>query len=289
MTGSLRDIANDQAAANTPMPMIGPPMPGSPAIVSPATRTAMTDGSRDGSATKPSRRTPHHGQAGQVRIVRRVVTPRRLLALVAACAACWTGGFVWFLGVTSRPAQSPPYADGIVALTGGAGRVELALRMLANGQASRLLLSGIGGGTELVTLGRLAGVDTSGLTERVTLGRYAASTRGNGVETAAWVEQNRIKSLIVVTAGYHMLRALAELRRAAPDVRLYPLPVDPTAMHPGDDGYRPGLRLKAVEYTKYLLTVSGLSTWLPRREPMPTPALPSGAGAKAGARAGAGR
>ena len=37
-------------------------------------------------------------------------------------------------------------------------------------------------------------------------------------------------SLIVVTAGYHMPRALAELRRALPDVTLYPVPVQPPAM-----------------------------------------------------------
>jgi uncharacterized SAM-binding protein YcdF (DUF218 family) len=186
----------------------------------------------------------------------------------------WTGGFVWFLRVASRPVQPPPFTDGIVALTGGAGRVELALRLLASGQADRLLLSGIGGGTELATLGRLAGVDTAGFTDRVTLGRYAASTRGNGVETAAWAEQNRIKSLIVVTAGYHMPRALAELRQALPDVRLYALPVYPVAVHQGDG---PGLRLEAEEYTKYLLTVSGLSAWLPRREPVPAPIMAAGA------------
>ena len=74
----------------------------------------------------------------------------------------------------------PPHTDGIVALTGGAGRVELALHLLADGQADRLLLSGIGGGTDLATLGRLAGIDTAPLADRITLGRYAASTRGNG-------------------------------------------------------------------------------------------------------------
>ena len=287
MTGTVSGIG-DPAAAKAPAPMAEAPMTGSPVTGSPVIGAAMAGEGRDGPAAKPCRRTPDRGDAHRARITRRVVTPRRVLALVAACAACWTGGFVWFLSVTGRPAQPPPYTDGIVALTGGAGRVELALRLLASGQANRLLLSGIGGGTELVTLGRLAGVDTAGLTERVTLGRYAASTRGNGVETAAWAEQNRIKSLIVVTAGYHMLRALAELRQAVPDVRLYPLPVYPTAVHPGDGEKRPGLRLQAEEYTKYLLTVSGLSAWLPRREPTPAPVLPPGAGAGAGAGDGAG-
>jgi uncharacterized SAM-binding protein YcdF (DUF218 family) len=212
-------------------------------------------------------------------MIRRHFLSRLLLVIVLACAACWTGGFVWFVTVTRRSAElPPPHTDGIVALTGGAGRVELALRMLASGQADRLLLSGIGGGTELTTLGRLAGVDTSRLADRITLGRYAASTRGNGLETAAWAEQNRIGSLIVVTAAYHMPRALAELRQALPDVRLFPLPVFPSPGRTGNVESGPGLRLEAEEYTKYLLTASGLSAWFPRREPVSASGMPAGAG-----------
>ncbi len=63
--------------------------------------------------------------------------------------------------------------------------MELALHLLLTGRGDRLLLSGIGGGSDLVTLGRLAGIDTAPLADRITVGRYAASTRGNGVETAA--------------------------------------------------------------------------------------------------------
>jgi len=196
---------------------------------------------------------------------------RLSVAMAVACTACWVGGFVWFVNVTRRPAEPPPHTDGIVALTGGAGRVELALRLLASGQADRLLLSGIGGGTELATLGRLAGIDTARLAGRITVGRYAASTRGNGIETAAWAEQNRIGSLIVVTAAYHMPRALAELHQALPDIRLFPLPVHQEA----EKG--PGLRLEAAEYTKYLLTVSGLSAWFPHREPVSMAGMPAGA------------
>ncbi|HEY1412025.1 MAG TPA: YdcF family protein, partial [Rhodopila sp.] len=172
----------------------------------------------------------------------------------------------WFVLATHRPTPAPPaHTDGIVALTGGAGRVELALHLLADGRANLLLLSGIGGGTDLATLGRLAGIDTAPLADRITIGRYAASTRGNGIETAAWAEQNRIASLIVVTAAYHMPRALAELHEALPDVRLFPLPVGSGDVQAAEK--RVGLRLEAAEYTKYLLTASGLSAWLPRREP----------------------
>lgn len=207
-----------------------------------------------------------------------------LTAAVLAGAVCWAGGFAWFIDVTRQPGQPPPHADGIVALTGGAGRVELALHLLADDRADRLLVSGIGGGTDLTTLSRLAGIDTARLADRITLGRYAASTRGNGVETAAWAEQNRIGSLIVVTAAFHMPRALAELHQALPGVRLFPLPVFPSQARGGTADRGPGLRLQAEEYTKYLLTASGLSALFPQREPLSATAMQAGAGLQAGAR-----
>ncbi len=200
---------------------------------------------------------------------------RLLAAILLAAALGWGIGFLWFVQVAARHAEpAPPHADGIVALTGGPGRVELALRLLAGGHADRLLLSGIGGGTELTTLGRLAGIDTTALAPRITLGRYAASTRGNAVEAASWAAQNRIETLIVVTAAWHMPRALAELRQTLPDVRLYPMPVQSS---PGADPERgPGMRLEMEEFAKYLLAVSGLSAWLPRREAPAPLHLPSG-------------
>jgi uncharacterized SAM-binding protein YcdF (DUF218 family) len=198
------------------------------------------------------------------------ITPWRLTAVALVALVCWGLGFVWFVQIAIRRTEPlPPHADGIVALTGGAGRVDLALRLLAEGQADMLLLSGIGGGTELATLGRLAGIDTGMLAARVTLGRYAESTRGNAVETASWAAQHRIRSLIVVTAAYHMPRALAELRHALPDVRLFPVPVQPPATSRGSNG--PGLRLEMGEFAKYLLAASGLSAWLPHREAPPAP------------------
>jgi uncharacterized SAM-binding protein YcdF (DUF218 family) len=202
-----------------------------------------------------------------------------LAALAAAMVVAWGAGFLWFVQVAARRAEPPPpHADGIVALTGGAGRVDLALRLLADNHADRLLLSGIGGGTDLATLGRLAGIDTADLAARVTLGRDAASTRGNAAETATWVAQNRIGSLIVVTAGWHMPRAMTELRRAIPEVRLFPQPVQPQAGT--DTDHAPGVKLEMQEFTKYLLAVSGLSAWLPHRE-APNAAPHPGSGSEA--------
>jgi uncharacterized SAM-binding protein YcdF (DUF218 family) len=202
-------------------------------------------------------------------------------------------GFAWFVHAATSPAAPPPRADGIVALTGGADRVETALRLLADGGAGKLLLSGIGGNAELATLAHLAGIDPAPIEARVTIGRNATTTRGNADETAAWARSNAIRSLIVVTAGYHMPRALAEIGRAAPGLTLYPLPVTPHGLR--DAGAAPRLRLMAEEYVKFLAASLDLTALLPphhARPDLPRDERPHDEGAHqdsaraAGARAG---
>ena len=185
-----------------------------------------------------------------------------LLAVIVAFAL----GFAWFIHTVGQSPLAPPHTDGIVAFTGGADRVETALRLLSQGRADKLLLSGIGGGAELTELAHLAGVDPMPLTTRVTIGRGATTTRGNALETAAWAAANDIHSVLVVTASYHMPRAMAELQRVLPDTALYPLPV----LVAGTSG-RPAvpLRLLAEEYVKFLATRAGLSSVLPVRDPQP--------------------
>lgn len=205
---------------------------------------------------------------------------RRLAALAGLAALAWTAGFAWFVAQADHAAPLPARADGIVALTGGAERVETALRLLAEGRAARLLISGVGGAAEFGALAQRARVDAR-LAPLVTLGRAAASTRGNAAEAAEWVETNRAGSLIVVTAGYHMRRALAELSRALPGVVLYPAPVHPINWRGG--GIAANLRLLAGEYTKFLAAEAGLSAYVSRADERsaargPTPNLERGGG-----------
>src|SRR5262249_13933800 len=143
-------------------------------------------------------------------------------------------------------------------------RVETALRLLAANRADRLLLSGIGGGAELGELAHRASVDPVPLASRVTIDRSAATTRGNATDTADWARSNGIRTLLVVTAAYHMPRALTELGRALPDVMLYPMPVTPADRSERSPAT---LRLIAEEYIKFLATATGLSTVLPGRQP----------------------
>jgi uncharacterized SAM-binding protein YcdF (DUF218 family) len=198
---------------------------------------------------------------------RRAITGVLGICLLVILAAGGTG-FAWFVHLAGQAGRWPAHADGIVALTGGAERVETALRLLAEHRADRLLLSGIGGGAALAELADRAGVDPVPLASHVTLGRSATTTRGNAQETAVWARANAIHSLLVVTASYHMPRALAELGRALPDVTLYAVPVR-SAERPGHPAVP--LRLIAEEYVKYIATWVGLTAVIPPREATPLP------------------
>jgi len=185
------------------------------------------------------------------RIVR--AAGRMLLVLGVA----WLAGFGWFWWMTFRPAPTPPHADGIVALTGGADRISAALRLLAAGRAPRLLISGVARGVALGDLPLRDRVDARRLRAHIVLGHRARSTRGNASEAAAWAAATGARALIVVTAGYHMPRALIEMHRTMPGVRLYPYPVHPPALT--REPRLAMLRLLTDEYMKWIVARLGLS------------------------------
>jgi uncharacterized SAM-binding protein YcdF (DUF218 family) len=186
----------------------------------------------------------------------------RLLGLgMAGLAAAWLAGFLWFAHAALQEGPASPVADGIVVLTGGADRIAGGLRLLQSGRGRLLLISGVGGGADLRGLLRGSGADPASLDDalisRITLGRTATSTIGNAGETAEWAAARGLQSLIVVTAGYHMQRALAEIARDAPGLTLYPAPVVPPALR---DAHTLGtVRLLADEYTKWLISAVGLT------------------------------
>ena len=182
---------------------------------------------------------------------------------MAAALACGlpAAGFLWFLRAAAAPPADPGRrAEGIAVLTGGADRVETGLRLLLADPAARLLVSGAHRDATLAELVRGAGLPpdvADGIAGRATLGRAAATTRGNAAEIADWARREGIGSVRVVTAGYHMPRALLELRRAMPDAVLLPQPVVPPPMR-GPAGARPW-RLLFGEYLKLAGARLGLS------------------------------
>jgi uncharacterized SAM-binding protein YcdF (DUF218 family) len=163
-------------------------------------------------------------------------------------------GFVAFAsGIPRNETKIAEAADGIVVLTGGASRVVDAVELLASKHGKRLLISGVNPST---TTGELTRVNPE--FERlfeccIDLGHEATNTIGNAVETGRWAREQKFRSLIVVTSGWHMPRALIEIENELPEARLIPYPVVSERMREDpwwSDG--PTVRLLLIEYVKYV-------------------------------------
>jgi uncharacterized SAM-binding protein YcdF (DUF218 family) len=180
--------------------------------------------------------------ASRVRSANRRVSTRRWLArLVALPVLSWALGFVWFSLTLPDAAPLTVKSDGVVVLTGGAGRFRRGLAVVESGAARRMLVSGVGRTT---TRRQLAAFNVTQRRLRTTdLGYAAQDTRSNAQETAAWVAQNRFTSIRLVTSAAHMRRARLELARVLPPG----ITVLPDAVK--SEPKAPGL---AFEYTKWL-------------------------------------
>jgi uncharacterized SAM-binding protein YcdF (DUF218 family) len=88
----------------------------------------------------------------------------------------------------------------------------------------------------------------------VDLGYEARNTVGNAREARQWMMDHQLRgAVIVVTANFHMPRALLEMGRAMPGVELLPFPVVTERSREGL-WWRDGAmaRLWALEYVKYV-------------------------------------
>lgn len=191
--------------------------------------------------------------------------------ILSACLLL--GFFVFAAHVTRNVAPAPIKADAIVALTGGTKRIRTASRLLAEGHARRLLVSGVNRRTTEHDIRGLTGLAKTRFACCVDIGYAALNTRGNADETRAWMIENGFKSLIVVTASYHMPRSLAELSRKLPGVRLYAHPVRPISMNSRAPWWQNTklTRLLAIEYIKFLPAAALTLAERPFATPLPKP------------------
>ena len=187
------------------------------------------------------------------RLLRRAYRTVLLFAVLAALV--FAGGFYWFVDQMPVVEASPTRnADGIVVLTGGALRISDALELLSSGHGRRLLISGVNRTTPSYEIARLVPEHQRWFSCCVDLGRDATNTIGNALETRRWVEERGFKSLIVVTANYHMPRAMAEVGHELPDVALVPYAVVSDRVKVDDWWDNPSTaRLLFLEYLKYIV------------------------------------
>lgn len=189
---------------------------------------------------------------------------RRWLMLLAALGLLWLGGAIAYVErVESLVVPSEAETDAIVVLTGGAARLATALRLLHEHKAERLLVSGV---AQTVTKATLMQAVQPALPENgesidlqtqfdccVDLGFEADDTAGNAAETISWAAARGFKSIRLVTANYHMPRALVEFGRIRTDIAILPHPVRSDAMRVEDWWQRRTATFFLLgEYTKYV-------------------------------------
>lgn len=183
---------------------------------------------------------------------------RAIVAGAGLALAFYAVGFVVFIaGLDREPPGDVPVADGIVALTGGEGRITEAYKLLADGKGERLLITGVHPGVKIETVRHMIAGPAAKFDCCVDVGRRAENTIGNASETAQWVSAHRYRSIILVTSTYHMPRATLELKRAMPGISITPFPVVQETLHLDGWWDFPGTtKLLAAEYSKYLLTLA---------------------------------
>ena len=179
------------------------------------------------------------------------------LALFLILVFIWVVGLLAFAARIERstPPPEPRPADGVVALTGPASaRIEEAMRLLEDGKARRMLVSGVNRKASREDIRSVARAPGRIYDCCVDLGYTAVDTVGNAEETAAWARAHGFRSLIVVTSDYHIPRSILELKGAAPEIAFQPYPVDTDELDTRRwwKNARNARRL-IFEYSKYLV------------------------------------
>lgn len=172
---------------------------------------------------------------------------RRLFSLLVIA---WALGFIWFALFLPRPVTEPVRTDGVVALTGGGGRIPHALEVLERGRAARLLVSGVDREVRPREFAAEYKVSDRLMLCCVVLGYDAVDTRTNAVEATRWVKENRLRSVRLVTTDWHMRRATFDLSAEAPTSLIIVEDAVPS---------KPSFRILFIEYNKY---VARLVAWL---------------------------
>lgn len=187
---------------------------------------------------------------------------RRLLLLLLVPFLAWLGGLIYFTSlIPNRVADPQTVTDAVVVLTGGSDRVQEGLRLLADGKAKRLLISGVHRESSLADLLKAAQAPASLTPDLIqcciSVGYQAGNTSGNAREAADWAAATGIRSVRLVTADYHMPRSLLEFRHALPAAVIVPHPVFPEDVRRAQWWLSPGtVGLVISEYHKYMATVA---------------------------------
>lgn len=176
-----------------------------------------------------------------------------LLVLIFVVVVWGAGLFTFASNIPTEVTEPELRTDAIVVLTGGSGRLRAGLDLLMTKHADRLFVSGVYRGVDVDQLLKVQKQRPEDVENRISLGD-AINTRENAWETAEWMRDNKLTSLRLVTAAYHMPRSLLEFADVLDDVKIAPHPVFPDHVKQSEWWAFPGtLALTVTEYNKFLL------------------------------------
>lgn len=174
----------------------------------------------------------------------------------------WTGGFIYFVRHIPQTVDDlHSHTDAIVVLTGSRCRITTGAHLLAQGYADQLFISGVPEklSKKVLLLGgdcppSLNEEEINNLIPKTVIGHFAKTTQENAYETLWWIQENKIKTIRLVTSAMHLPRSLIEFQRHIPGVKIIPHPVM-TKASSYKKWYRswPVFSKLALEYNKYLL------------------------------------
>jgi uncharacterized SAM-binding protein YcdF (DUF218 family) len=163
---------------------------------------------------------------------------------IALIVILWGLGFALFALTLPRPAGDQQ-TDAIVVLTGGTGRLDRGISLLAQHRARRLFVSGADRTVRKKELAIRTGRPEALFDCCVDLGQESVDTRTNATETAKWLLAHHYRSARLITTDWHMPRAHSDLERALSGKGI--------AILPDAVRSRPSFMTLFTEYHKYLL------------------------------------
>lgn len=177
---------------------------------------------------------------------------KKLAQFVLWVFLLWASGLVLFTTsvVLHKPHDPHKTSDAIVVLTGGFERIETGLELFAAGKAMHLFITGVHPRVKMDKIINKWKGETALPPCCITLGYAARTTVQNGAETRAWLEAEHYSSIRLVTADFHMNRALIELRHALPGIEIIPHPVSQPDATPEKLWF---WLVSAIEYHKTLV------------------------------------
>ena len=147
---------------------------------------------------------------------------KKIFQLIVIVLVIWILGFICFVYSIQTEADDPKAkADAVVVLTGGSNRITIGFKLLNKKLAKKMFISGVANNVKVYDLLDLYMQNHNNRYD-INLGKDAFNTITNAQETKMWIIKNNIKSIILVTANYHMPRSLFEFKRVIPEVKIVP-------------------------------------------------------------------